>query len=164
MSTLFGGRLFKEGLYLINKWKFIKGDKVEILSGRDKGKQGMIKSINRKHSTVLVEGLKLMKKLAKSTKNHKGGAYTKEAPIHYSNIAHIDPKYNVACKVHFQLIDGVRERVSRASSSIVPRPSIDLSKKWRKDNIEGPLDTPVNVVKERTYSGVIDSIDPRPTI
>ncbi|EFA78853.1 hypothetical protein PPL_08319 [Heterostelium album PN500] len=164
MSTLFGGRPFKEGLYLINKWKFMTGDKVQILAGRDKGKQGIIKSVNRKHNNVLVEGLKLIKKLAKSTKNQKGGAYTKEAPIHYSNIAHIDPNNQKACRVHFQLIDGVRERISRVTNSIIPRPTVDLSKKWRKENIEGPLDTPAAVVKQKTYDGVVDSIDPRPTI
>eukprot|EP01133_Synstelium_polycarpum_P005753 gene5753-6660_t len=105
---------------------------IEILAGRDKGKQGIIKSVNRKHSNVLVEGLKLIKKLAKSNKNNKGGAFTKEAPIHYSNLAHVDPK-------------------SGSSSSIIPKPTLELAKKWRKDNIDGALDTSATVVKEKTY-------------
>ncbi|EGG16981.1 hypothetical protein DFA_07962 [Cavenderia fasciculata] len=162
--SLFGGRTFKDGLYLISKWKFVKGDKIEILSGRDKGKQGIIKSVNRKHNNVLVEGLKLIKKLARSTKQSKGGAYTKEAPIHYSNLAHVDPKYQCATKVHFQLIDGVRERIAKASNSIIPKPKLDLSKKWRKENIDGTLDTAPAIVKQKTFTGVIDSIDPRPTL
>eukprot|EP01132_Coremiostelium_polycephalum_P004958 gene4958-6175_t len=162
--TLFGGRTFKEGLFLISKWKFVKGDKVEIISGRDKGKQGIIKTINRKHNNVIVEGLKLIKKQTPSTKNNRSQTYTKEAPIHYSNILHVDPNTSKPTKVRFQLIDGVRERVSKLSSAIIPKPELKTFKKWRKDNLDGPLDTSPELARLKTYDGVIDSIDPRPTI
>ncbi|KAF2073460.1 hypothetical protein CYY_005210 [Polysphondylium violaceum] len=164
MSSLFGGKFLQAGLFLIPKWKFVKGDKIQIISGRDKGKQGVIKSVNRKENNVIVEGLKLIKKQTRASKQQAPTAYTKEAPIHYSNILHVDPKFQKACKVRFQLIDGIRERVSKLSNTIIPKPTDPKYKKWRKDNIDGPLDTQPDIVKKRTYEGIIDSIDPRPTI
>ncbi|KAK5575904.1 hypothetical protein RB653_007039 [Dictyostelium firmibasis] len=166
--SLFGGRLFKEGIFSIPKWKYVKGDKVQIISGKDKGKQGIIKSVNKKHNNLIVEGLKLIKKHTKSTKQQRSTAYTKEAPIHYSNVSHIDPKYKliirlpcVPCKVRFQLIDGFRERVSRTTNSIIPKPDISNKfKKWRGDNIEGIYDTAPEVAKKRTFDGIIENVHP----
>ncbi|KYR00260.1 hypothetical protein DLAC_03422 [Tieghemostelium lacteum] len=164
MSNLFGGRFLKDGLFAIAKWKYIKGDKIQIISGRDKGKQGIVKSVNRKHNNVIVEGLKLIRKQTKSSKQQRATTYTKESPIHYSNLAHIDPKYNVPCKVRFQLIDGVRERVSKITNTIIPKPSLEKYKSWKKDNIDGVLDTQPQYVNQKTYDGLINHIDPRPTI
>ncbi|KAM9961725.1 hypothetical protein ACTFIR_004584 [Dictyostelium discoideum] len=162
--SLFGGRTFKEGIFLIPKWKYVKGDKVQIISGKDKGKQGIIKSVNKKDSSLIVEGLKLLKKLTKPNKRTKAMAYTKEAPIHYSNISHIDPKYNVPCKVRFQLVDGARERVSKISNSIISKPDLSANfKKWRRDNVEGPYDTTPEIVKKRTFDGIIENIHPHKT-
>ncbi|EGC31968.1 hypothetical protein DICPUDRAFT_89421 [Dictyostelium purpureum] len=159
--SLFGGKTFKNGIYLIPKWKYIKGDKVEIISGRDKGKQGIIKSVNRKHNNLIVEGLKLIKKHTKPTKTQRQTAFTKEAPIHYSNVSHIDPKYSTPCKVRFQLINGVRERVSRATNTIVQKPDFTQKfKKWRKDNTDGVYDTVPEVANKKTFNGIIDSIFP----
>ncbi|KAN0011740.1 hypothetical protein ACTFIU_007306 [Dictyostelium citrinum] len=159
--SLFGGRSFKEGIFLIPKWKYIKGDKVQIISGRDKGKQGVIKSLNKKNNSLIIEGLKLCKKLSKSSKTTRAVAFTKELPIHYSNVLHIDPKYNVPCKVRFQLIDGVRERVSRISNSIITKP--EFLKKWKRDNLDGPYDTTPEIAKKRTFDGVVENVHPHKT-
>jgi large subunit ribosomal protein L24 len=65
--------------------------KVEVLNGKEKGKQGTVKKVLRKTNRVIVEGVNLVKKHVKSTEEFKGGIFTKEASLHYSQIALLDP-------------------------------------------------------------------------
>ncbi|EUJ40819.1 50S ribosomal protein L24 [Brochothrix campestris FSL F6-1037] len=82
-----------------------KGDKVQVLAGKDKGKQGVILSILAKKDRVLVEGINMIKKHAKpSNDNPQGGILNIEAPIHMSNVALLDPKSGKPTRVGFKIV------------------------------------------------------------
>jgi large subunit ribosomal protein L24 len=84
-----------------------KGDKVQVISGKDKGKQGVILASFPKNNRVLVEGVNIIKKHSKPTQaNPQGGIIEKEAPIHVSNVMALDPKTGVPTRVGYQLVDG----------------------------------------------------------
>ncbi|HMN98612.1 MAG: 50S ribosomal protein L24 [Thermoleophilia bacterium] len=92
------------------------GDRVVLLSGKDKGKTGVVLEVRPKEGRVLVEGLNMIKRHTKPRPpNEPGGVIEKPGPIHLSNVAHIDPKDGRATRVRIQEIDGVRTRVSARS-------------------------------------------------
>ena len=69
------------------------GDKVVVIAGKDKGKEGKIIKTLRKDSKVIVEGINMVTKHIKpNANNENGGIIKKEAPIHVSNVMIIDPK------------------------------------------------------------------------
>ena len=71
--------------------KIKKGDRVVLLAGRDKGKQGEVLRVWPKEERVLVSGLNLVKRHTKpSQADPQGGIKTKEAPVHVSNVAFVD--------------------------------------------------------------------------
>ena len=69
-----------------------KGQKVKILTGKNKNKDGEVIEIDRKNSRAKVKGLNLIKKHVKSTKEKKGGIFDKENFIHLSNMKVIEEK------------------------------------------------------------------------
>lgn len=84
-----------------------KGDKVKVLSGKDRGKEGVILEAFPKKERVLVEGVNMIKKHAKpSQENPQGGILNIEAPIHVSNVMPIDPKTGEPTRVGYELRDG----------------------------------------------------------
>lgn len=77
------------------KTKLKTGDLVEVIAGKDKGKQGKIIRILRSQNRAVVEGVHLVKKNKKpSTKSPQGGIVSQEASIHLSNVMFVDPKTN----------------------------------------------------------------------
>lgn len=92
-----------------------KGDKVRVISGKDKGKTGIILAAYPKESRVLVEGINIVKKHAKpSQANPQGGIINQEAPIHVSNVMPIDPKSGNPTRVGYQTVDGKKVRVAKS--------------------------------------------------
>jgi len=76
---------------MAKKFKIKKGDLVEIITGDDKGKQGVVLQVLTKKDAVIVEGCKLAKKAVKpSEQNPEGGFITKEMPIHISNVRKVE--------------------------------------------------------------------------
>ena len=69
-----------------------KGNKVKIICGKDKNKEGEIIEIDRKKNRAKVKGLNMIKKHVKTTKEKKGGIFPKESFIHISNLKLIDEK------------------------------------------------------------------------
>ena len=67
-----------------------KGDKVKILSGKDKKKEGEVIEIDRKNNRAKVKGINIIKKHVKTTKEKKGGIISKESFINISNLVLID--------------------------------------------------------------------------
>ena len=67
-----------------------KGNQVEILTGKDKGKKGEVIEILRQQDRVKVKGINIMKKHEKTTKEKKGGIISKESFIHISNLKNLD--------------------------------------------------------------------------
>ena len=93
-----------------------KGDRVELLSGKDKGKRGLVMEVRPAEQRVLVEGLNIVKRHTKPRPpNEPGGVIEKPAPIHWSNVALIDPRDDRPTRVRVQIADGERVRVSARS-------------------------------------------------
>ncbi|AIM16680.1 MULTISPECIES: 50S ribosomal protein L24 [Neobacillus] len=92
-----------------------KGDKVRVISGKDKGKTGVILAAYPKESRVVVEGVNIVKKHSKpSQANPQGGIISFEAPIHVSNVMPIDPKTGNPTRVYHKVIDGKKVRVAKS--------------------------------------------------
>ncbi|MGA9466916.1 MAG: 50S ribosomal protein L24 [Exiguobacterium marinum] len=92
-----------------------KGDTVQVMSGKDKGKQGVILKAMPSKNRVLVEGVNVMKKHAKpSQANPQGGILEIEAPIHVSNVMPLDPKTGKPTRVGFKVVDGKKVRVAKS--------------------------------------------------
>lgn len=84
-----------------------KGDKVMVISGKDKGKTGVILTAYPKKDRVLVEGVNIIKKHIKPNQaNPQGGIVSQEAAIHVSNVMLIDPKTGEPTRVGYKVEDG----------------------------------------------------------
>lgn len=93
------------------------GDKVIVIAGKDKGKEGKI--ITKKGEKVFVEGINMVKKHVKPNgQNENGGIFDKEAAIHVSNVMIIDPKTKKRTRIAKQINkDGKKVRVSSKSKN-----------------------------------------------
>jgi large subunit ribosomal protein L24 len=102
------------------KFKIKKGDKVVVLTGRDKGKSGEVLSVQRAESRVLVQGVNMMKRHTKPRQGEPGGIVEKEAAIHVSNVAHIDPKSQKPTRVGYRILaDGRKVRYAKRSGEVL---------------------------------------------
>ncbi len=81
-----------------------KGDKVVVLSGRDKGRSGEVISVQPRDERALVRGVNMVKRHQKQTAQQEGGIISKEMSIHLSNIALADPKDGKPTRVGFKTI------------------------------------------------------------
>ncbi|MFJ5966057.1 MULTISPECIES: 50S ribosomal protein L24 [unclassified Bacillus (in: firmicutes)] len=99
-----------------------KGDKVVVISGKDKGKQGVILAAFPKNDRVLVEGINLVKKHSKPTQaNPQGGISEQEAPIHVSNVMPLDPKTGEVTRVGYKIEDGKKVRIAKKSGQVLDK-------------------------------------------
>ncbi|MET3291449.1 50S ribosomal protein L24 [Brevibacillus fluminis] len=100
-----------------------KGDTIIVISGKDKGKKGRVLAAYPKKDRVLVEGVNLIKKHTRpSQTNPQGGIVTQEAPIHVSNVAHIDPKSGTATRIGYKVLDnGQKVRVAKKSGETIDK-------------------------------------------
>lgn len=97
-----------------------KLDKVKVISGKDKGKEGTVLAAFPKKDKVIVEGVNKVKKHQKPNAAFpQGGIVEVEAPIHVSNVQLIDPKTGEATRVGFKVEDGKKVRVSKKSGEII---------------------------------------------
>ena len=103
------------------KLKIKKGDRVVVITGRDKGKQGEVLKVLPSESRVIVQGVNVAKRHTRpSAANPSGGIVDKELPIHVSNVAHLDPKSGQPTRVGFKLLEGGRKvRVARRSGETI---------------------------------------------
>ncbi|AIM24392.1 50S ribosomal protein L24 [Melissococcus plutonius] len=99
-----------------------KGDKVKIITGKDKNKEGVVLSAFPKNEKVIVEGVNMMKKHQKPTQSApQGGILEVEAPIHVSNVMVIDPSNGEATKVAYKEIDGKKVRISKKTGEALDK-------------------------------------------
>ncbi|TVP86608.1 MAG: 50S ribosomal protein L24 [Alkalicoccus sp.] len=100
-----------------------KGDKVKIISGKDKGLEGKILEAYPTKSRVLVEGVNMVKKHAKpSQSNPQGGILNQEAPIHVSNVMVVDPSTNEPTRVGFKTDEnGKKVRIAKKSGETLDK-------------------------------------------
>jgi large subunit ribosomal protein L24 len=91
-----------------------KNDRVKVISGNHKGKEGKILKVYRVTSRVIVEGVNIIKRHTRpNQKNPQGGISQREAPIHISNVMLIDPKANAISRIGMQIIAGADGKVKR---------------------------------------------------
>ena len=100
---------------MAEKFKIKKGDKVIVVTGRDKGKQGEVLEVLRAESRVRVQGINMVKRHRRATQTDAGGIVSKEASLHISNVAHIDPESGKATRVGYEAKDGNKIRIARRS-------------------------------------------------
>jgi large subunit ribosomal protein L24 len=99
--------------------KIRKGDKVVMLTGRDKGRTGEVVEVRPDDNRVLVRGINMVKRHQKQTAQQEGGIISKELPVHLSNVAIADPKDGKPTRVGFKFVgqgdDRRKVRVAKRS-------------------------------------------------
>jgi large subunit ribosomal protein L24 len=98
------------------------GDKVMVITGKDKGKTGVILASFPKKNRVLVEGVNIAKKHSKPSQvNPQGGIINQEAPIHVSNVMPIDPKTGEPTRVGVKVENGNKVRYAKKSGEVLDK-------------------------------------------
>jgi large subunit ribosomal protein L24 len=101
--------------------KIKKGDRVIVLAGRDKGKQGEVIAVMPKENRALVRGVNVVRRHQRQTASQTGGIISKEAPIDLSNLALEDPKDGKPTRVGFKILeDGRKVRFAKRSGELIP--------------------------------------------
>ena len=99
--------------------KIRKGDKVVVLTGKDKGKTGSVLQIFPTETRATVQGLNLVRRHTKQTAAQDAGIFTKESPIHLSNLALVDAK-GKPTRVGFKIQDdGKKVRVAKSTGDTI---------------------------------------------
>ena len=97
-----------------------KGDKIAVISGRDKGKTGEILKVLPKENKVIVQGVNLVKRHTRPASGSPGGIIEKELPLHDSKILHVDPKSGKPTRVGYKTLeDGRKVRYAKKSGEII---------------------------------------------
>jgi len=100
--------------------KIKKGDKVVVTAGRDKGKKGEVIKVFSEDNRALVSGVNVVKRHQKQTQRDQGGIVNKEAPVHISNLAHVDPKDGSATRIGWKALnDGRMVRFAKKSGEVI---------------------------------------------
>jgi large subunit ribosomal protein L24 len=101
--------------------KIKKGDRVIVLAGRDKGKQGEVIEVRPKENRAVVRGVNVVRKHQRQTAKDEGGIVSKEAAIQISNLALEDPKDGKPTRVGFKFLDdGKKVRFAKRSGEVIP--------------------------------------------
>ncbi|TKC35036.1 hypothetical protein EI555_011358 [Monodon monoceros] len=147
-------------------WHLFCGDRVEILEGKDAGKQGKVVQVIRQRNWVVVEGLNTHYRYVGKTVDYRGTMIPSEAPLLHNQVKLVDPEGDLTpwlaslllsprkpTEVEWRFTEaGERVRVSRRSGRIIPKPEFPradgiVPETW----IGGPKDTSVEDALEKTY-------------
>ncbi len=102
------------------KLKIKKGDRVVVLAGKDKGKQGEVLKVLPKEQRAIVNGVNMMKRHQRQTASEEGGIISKEASIHVSNLGVEDPKDGKPTRVGYKTLeDGRKVRFAKRSGEVI---------------------------------------------
>ena len=100
--------------------KIKRGDKVMVLTGKDKGKIGEVMKILSKDNRAFVQGVNVAKRHTRPSQSSPGGIVDKELSVHLSNLAHVDPKENKPTRVGFRMLeDGRKVRFAKISGEVI---------------------------------------------
>ena len=100
--------------------KYKKGDRVQVIAGKDKGKQGEILQVLRAKERAVVRGVNVARRHTRASQTSPGGIVDKEMPIAVSNLAHIDPKDEKPARVGFKFLDdGRKVRFAKRSGEVI---------------------------------------------
>lgn len=105
---------------MAQKLKIKKGDKVIVLAGRDKGKKGDVLRVFPGKNRAIVQGVNIVQRHQAQTQRQQGGIVRKEASIHISNLAHVDPKSGDATRIGYKTLeDGRKVRFAKTSGEVI---------------------------------------------
>ena len=95
------------------------GDRVRVISGKHKGKEGRVAKLLLEEDKVIVEGVNVVKRHEKpNPRNPSGGIVTKEAPLHACKVMPIDPETGKTTRVRVQVKDGKKARVAKSGAEL----------------------------------------------
>ena len=98
--------------------KLKKGDKVIVIAGKDKGKEGKVVSVDAKNNKIVVEGINMVSKHTKpNAQNQNGGIIRMEAPINVSNVMYVHK--GKATKIGYKLENGKKSRVAKSTGEVI---------------------------------------------
>jgi large subunit ribosomal protein L24 len=103
--------------------KIKKGDRVVVISGRDKGRSGEVISVSPAEERALVRGVNMVKRHQKQSAKQEGGIISKESSIHLSNLALLDPKDNKPTRVGFKYVG---EGLDRKKVRVAKRSGVEI--------------------------------------
>lgn len=107
---------------MVEKFKIKKGDQVVVTTGRDKGKKGEVLRVERERRRVLVAGVNMIKRHQRPTAGNPGGIIDKEALLHISNVAIVDPRTSLPTRVGYRtLTDGRKVRFAKRSGEVIDK-------------------------------------------
>lgn len=98
--------------------KLRKGDKVVVLAGKDKGKEGVVASVDPKANKAVVDGLNMAIRHTKQTQASQGGRLPKAMPIDLSNLSVLDAN-GKATRVGFRMEDGKKVRFAKTTGDVI---------------------------------------------
>ena len=102
--------------------KIKKGDKVQIIAGKDSGKEGKVIAVDRKNNKVIVEGVNMVKKHVKANaQNAQGGIVSKEAAIDVSNVMYVYKGKPTRIGYKVETVDGktVKQRIAKSTGDLI---------------------------------------------
>ncbi|XP_054855279.1 39S ribosomal protein L24, mitochondrial [Eublepharis macularius] len=135
-------------------WKLFQGDTVQVLSGKDAGKQGLVVQVVRERNWVVLLGLNVHYRYVGKSAVHPGTYVASEAPLLVREVALIDPTDRKPTEVEWRYTEeGERVRVSLRTGRIIPQPIAQredgiVPEQWK----DGPKDTAVDDALEKTYT------------
>jgi len=107
---------------MAERFRIRKGDRVVVMTGKDKGKSGEVLEVRRTDRRVVVQGVNVIKRHQRPTQTSQGGIIEREAAIDMSNVAHVDPKDDKPTRVGIKVLeDGRKVRYARRSGEIIDR-------------------------------------------
>lgn len=109
--------------------KYKKGDKVKITLGKDKGRDGVIESINFKKETALIPGINVYKKHVKGISGQKGGIYDIPKPMPFSKFILICPRCKKQVRVGFKLAGDEKVRICKKCKREIDTKTDKIKKK-----------------------------------
>ncbi|HYC15594.1 MAG TPA: 50S ribosomal protein L24 [Pseudolabrys sp.] len=103
--------------------KIRKGDKVILLTGRDKGRTGEVIEVRPDENRALVRGINMVKRHQRQTAQQEGGIVSKESSVHLSNLAMADPKDGKPTRVGFKFVG---EGAARKKVRVAKRSGVEI--------------------------------------
>ncbi len=102
------------------RFKVKKGDTVKVLTGKEKGKTGVVQKIDLQNAKIVVEGVNTVTRHIRPSQMHPSGSFTKNLPLHISNVGLVDPSTNEAGKVGYKTLeDGSKVRYFKKSGHVL---------------------------------------------
>ncbi|XP_077403947.1 large ribosomal subunit protein uL24m isoform X2 [Vanacampus margaritifer] len=144
-----------------HEWTVLRGDTVEILSGKDKGKQGKVIQVFRHRNWVILEGLNTHYRYMGQNGDYRGIYIPSEAPILLRDIGLVDPTDRKPTEVEWRFTEeGERVRVSVRTGRIIPKPVLErrdgiVPQQWK----DGPKDTSPEDTLEKTYTPSLKTLE-----